>query len=251
MSSSLVVALRACAAASISLGLGAPASGQQPEGVVAGVVRSRDSGTPISGAIIEIRSLGLQTTSDSGGGFRLAGVEAGEVRVDLRALGFHAVVLFVKVRRDTTSMVEVAIQPVPLPAAEVETGIRRGDERMRGFHRRRDAGFGRFVTREDIERRRAVTDTKELLRGIPGVRLVGSRVQMSSSASSPRCMVQFFVDAVHITGAPTDFLSQFRPRDIEGLEVYRGPAETPPEFSRGGAHCGVVVIWTRTPGGSR
>lgn len=204
----------------------------------------------MAGAIIEIRSLRLQTTSDSVGGFRINGVEAGDVRVDLRALGFHAIVLFLKVRADTTTMVEVAVQPVPLPAAEVETGMRRGDERMRGFHNRRDAGFGRFVTREDIERR-VVTDTKELLRGIPGVRLVGNRVQMSSSASFPRCMVQFFVDAVHIAGATTDFLSQFRPRDIEGLEVYRGPAETPPEFSRGGAHCGVVVIWTRTPGGSR
>lgn len=250
MSDSSVVALRALSVASLSLGIGLSASAQPAAGAVAGVVRSRDSGTPIDGAIVEIRNLGLQATSDSAGEFRIGGVGAGDVRLDLRALGFHAIVLFVKVHRDSTSVVEIAIEPVPLPAAEIESGIRRGDERMRGFYQRRDAGFGKFLTREDIIRR-DVTDTKELLRGLPGVRVVGNRVQMSSGMSSPRCVVQYFVDAIHITGASTDFLMQFRPRDIEGIEVYRGPAETPPEFSRGGASCGVVVLWTRTPGGRR
>jgi hypothetical protein len=174
----------------------------------------------------------------------------GLVTVDMRALGFHAMALEVNVVSDSTTMVDVRFRPVPLPTLDVASGNRRGDERMRGFHDRRSAGFGRFVTREDIERRE-VSDTKELLRGMPGVRLVGERVQMSSSSSTPRCLVQYFVDAIHITGAPFDFLRQFRPRDIEGIEVYRGPAETPPEFSRGGAQCGVIAIWTRTPGGRR
>ena len=250
MSGSSILMVRACTVAGLSLAAAACVSGQPTVGTVAGVVRARDSGTPISGAIIEIRTLGLRATSDSSGAFRIAGLEPGDVRLNLRALGFHAIVLVVNVRRDTTSVVDVTIEPVPLPAAEIESGLRRGDERMRGFYQRRDAGFGRFVTRADIDRRE-VMDTRDLLRGMPGVRLVGSRIQMASSMSSPRCMVQYFVDAIHVTGAPTDFLSQFRPRDIEGMEVYRGPAETPPEFSRGGAECGVIVIWTRTPGGRR
>lgn len=250
MSRHLLATLRACSVTAFAVGFAARLAAQPPGGTLSGLVRSEDTKTPIGGAIVEIRALGLRTTSDSAGAFRLAGIAAGEQRVDLRALGFHAMVVTVRVADDSTSVVFVSFRPVPLPTLDVASGMQRGDERMRGFHARRSAGFGRFVTRDDIERRE-VSDTKELLRGMPGVRLVGDRVQMSSSSSIPRCLVQYFVDAIHVAGAPFDFLRQFRPRDIEGIEVYRGPAETPPEFSRGGAHCGVIAIWTRTPGGRR
>ena len=250
MPSPLLAVLRACTVTSLTLGFAAAASAQHGGGALSGVLRAEESRTPIAGAIVEIRSLGLRTVSDSLGAFHIRGIDAGEVRVDLRALGFQSMALSVSIAPDSTSLIEVLFHAVPLPALDVTSGMRRGDERMRGFHDRRSAGFGRFVTRADIERRE-VSDTKELLRGMPGVRLVGDRIQMSASSSTPRCLVQYFVDAIHIAGAPFDFLRQFRPRDIEGIEVYRGPAETPPEFSRGGAQCGVIAIWTRTPGGSR
>lgn len=250
MSAPLLAALRACTVATVSLGFATSSVAQPARSSLSGIVRTQDSSVPIGGAIAEIRLLDIRAVSDSFGVFRIAGLPAGEHQLEVRALGFTAVAMTVRIEQDTTSVVQVALVPVPLPVLDVESGQRRGDERMRGFHNRRTAGFGRFLTRDDIERRN-VTDTKELLRGIPGVRLVGERVQMSSSSSTPRCLVQYFVDAIHITGAPFDFLRQFRPRDIEGIEVYRGPAETPPEFSRGGAQCGVIAIWTRTPGGNR
>lgn len=250
MASPLLAALRACMVTTIAVAFAPFVAAQSSGGMLSGVLRSEDSRTPIAGAIVEIRSLGLRTHSDSLGAFRIRGIAAGEVRVDLRALGFQSMALRVGIAEDSTSDIEVLFRAVPLPTLDVTSGLRRGDERMRGFHERRSAGFGRFVTRDDIERRE-VSDTKELLRGMPGVRLVGDRVQMASSSSTPRCLVQYFVDAIHIAGAPFDFLRQFRPRDIEGIEVYRGPAETPPDFSRGGAQCGVIAIWTRTPGGRR
>jgi hypothetical protein len=250
MSFPLLAALRACTVTTLTLGVAAPASAQTTGGALSGVIRSEDSRTPIAGAIVEIRSLGLRALSDSLGAFHIGGIAAGETLVDLRALGFEARALQVNIANDSTSLIEVLFRALPLPTLDVASGIRRGDERMRGFHDRRSSGFGRFITRADIERRE-VSDTKELLRGMPGVRLVGDRIQMSSSSSMPRCLVQYFVDAIHVAGAPFDFLRQLRPRDIEGIEVYRGPAETPPEFSRGGAQCGVIAIWTRTPGGRR
>ena len=246
----LPAARRACLVTTLPIGFASAAAAQSTGGVLSGVLRSEDSKTPIAGGVVEIRSLGLRTTSDSLGAFRIRGITAGEVRVDLRALGFQSIALQVGIAEDSIAVIEVLFRAVPLPTLDVTSGLRRGDERMRGFHERRSAGFGRFVTRDDIERRE-VFDTKELLRGMPGVRLVGDRVQMASSSSTPRCLVQYFVDAIHIAGAPFDFLRQFRPRDIEGIEVYRGPAETPPDFSRGGAQCGVIAIWTRTPGGRR
>jgi hypothetical protein len=36
------------------------------------------------------------------------------------------------------------------------------------------------------------------------------------------------------------------PGDIHGIEVYRGPAETPPELNNDTARCGgAIAIWTR------
>lgn len=246
------LALRALSGGIIATAVAQPASAQPRHGALGGTLRSEDTHAPVPNAIIEIASLRLRTMSDSLGRYQLPGLAPGEVRVELRALGFHPVVAVVLIRIDTLSRLDLAMRPTPMPVVDVaeRVTVLRGNERLRGFHDRRAAGFGRFLTREDIERRN-VTDTKELLRGMPGVRLVGNRIQMASGMSAPRCMVQYFLDAVHIAGAPIDFLSQFRPRDIEGLEVYRGPAETPAEFSRGGASCGVIVIWSRTPGGRR
>ena len=40
--------------------------------------------------------------------------------------------------------------------------------------------------------------------------------------------------------------------DIEGMEVYSGPSETPMQFSHHASRmdCGAIVIWTRIPGKS-
>lgn len=232
--------------------LGGTADSQARLGAVSGRATSAASERGIRGAVVEIVGHGIRVTTDTTGTYRMSGVIPGEVRVTLRALGFQPMEAVVMVSSDSLSLANFRLEPVSeLPAVQVEeAGLRRGDERMRGFYSRKATGFGKFVTRADIERRN-VSDVKELLRGMPGVRLVGNRIQMASAQSSPRCAVQFFVDAIHIGMTSADFLSTFRPGDIEGIEVYRGPAETPPDFSRGGAGCGVVVIWTRTPGGRR
>ena len=36
------------------------------------------------------------------------------------------------------------------------------------------------------------------------------------------------------------------PRDLDGVEVYSGPAEMPPELNRFSS-CGAIVLWTRQP----
>ena len=40
---------------------------------------------------------------------------------------------------------------------------------------------------------------------------------------------------------PDDFV---QPSEVEAIEVYTGPAETPPEYEATGG-CGAIVIWTR------
>ncbi|MGE0555255.1 MAG: hypothetical protein AB7R55_17635 [Gemmatimonadales bacterium] len=40
-------------------------------------------------------------------------------------------------------------------------------------------------------------------------------------------------------------INDFRARELEAIEVYRGPAEVPMQYQSGGTVCGVVLFWTR------
>ena len=226
-----------------------PVSGQPYTGAVVGVVTSLPARQPLAGALIEIAGTNRRATSDSAGNFRIGGLAEGEFTIKGRAIGFEARTVAVSITADSTVRLHLELRPivVELPGIVVDAAALAAREaRLRGFHERRAAGFGRFITREDIERRDP-RDSWELLRGIPGVRLVGKRVQMTTGQTRG-CVVQYFVDGLHIVVPPPDLLIQFLPRDLEGIEVYRGPAETPLAFSRGGAECGVIAVWTRVGG---
>ena len=228
-------------------------SGQAHSGVIVGVVTSLPSRQPLVGASVEIAGANRGTRTDSSGNFRVADLPAGNVTVRVRAIGYEAITAIASIADDSTVRLDFAFREVvelaPVTVESPTLGAR--DARLRGFYERRAAGFGgKFVAREDIEKRDP-GDSRDLLRAMPGVRVVGNRIQMASGMSSPNCRVQYFLDGIHILAPAADFLVSFRPRDLEGIEVYRGPAETPLAFSRGGAECGVIAIWTRTPGGRK
>lgn len=224
-------------------------SSQPPTGAVVGIATSLPTGQPLAGAMFVVAGTDRRMTSDSAGTFRVGGLPGGKFTIEGRAIGFEAMALAVSILLDSTVRLHFEFRPlvVQLPGIEVDAGsLPASEARLKGFHERRAAGFGRFITRDDIVRRDP-RDSWELLRGIPGVRLVGKRVQMSTGQTRG-CVVQYFVDGLHIVFPPSDLLIQFLPRDLEGIEVYRGPAETPVAFSRGGAECGVIAIWTRMGG---
>jgi hypothetical protein len=85
----------------------------------------------------------------------------------------------------------------------------------------------------------------DLLRGVPGVRIRCGRMDKVCTLSFARhtgCSPAYFVD-----GIPADkaVLYLMTPMDVEGIEVYSGPAETPPEMEGARARCGAIAIWTR------
>ena len=43
------------------------------------------------------------------------------------------------------------------------------------------------------------------------------------------------------------FGAAIAPDQIQAIEFYAGPAETPSEYQTLNSDCGVLVIWTRTP----
>jgi hypothetical protein len=116
-----------------------------------------------------------------------------------------------------------------------------------GFYERKNGGFGRFVTAEDIARQRPL-EVSDVLRGMPGVRVVpGNRPNSNyivMSRAGGNCSPRIFMDNMEIQSEEIDDVIQ--PEHISGLEVYRGASETPPRYGGINSPCGAIVIWTKT-----
>jgi outer membrane receptor for ferrienterochelin and colicin len=127
-----------------------------------------------------------------------------------------------------------------------------------GFEkRRRSTGSGYFFDREALERRRAAF-TSDILRLVPGVRVVpyrGDHVILMRSLGIDYCQPDVFVDGVALIdsrnrsdGNGTQMLDWWTdPETIDAMEVYPRGVSTPPQFNYSRGNCGSIVIWTRPP----
>lgn len=130
---------------------------------------------------------------------------------------------------------------------------------------------------EEFERRRArglaaiePASLERVIRTAAGVRLVyaGKRHmamtmrQGHGGGQDDRmvCLPNIFCPlAVYVDGAllwspgmtelPPDIMP-IMARELEAVEVYRGPSETPVEYQGTGSGCGVMMLWTRVSGSS-
>ena len=82
---------------------------------------------------------------------------------------------------------------------------------------------------------------------------MGSSVYVPSDAEKRRgvectCYAQVYVDGIlQNPGSPTEpfDVNGIPPEQIEAVEWYASPAQTPVEYTRLGSTCGVLVIHTR------
>lgn len=227
----------------------------QPKSTISGVVVSEE-GLPVPAALVRIlwrdRSDVLRdrtTRSDDGGAFRLDAIPAGSYALTVRRIGFEPYDAPLTLARGESWQLLVELTGVPqeLELAEVTTTKPGG--KMSDFERRRLGNTGAFITRAEIERRhpRAMSD---LLRLVAGANLTGAeagergvRFRGVGSVTRP-CSPDFYVDGAHVPNFGIDVIP---PGDVEGIEVYRGPAETPAAFRAANTPCGVIAIWTRDP----
>jgi hypothetical protein len=173
--------------------------------------------------------------------------------LDVRALGFYPdrhpidVVPGAPPVQVTLLTLRSVLDTVRITAARI------ANLHMKGFEERRvTAGVGQFMTADQIARFRA-TETTELIRRIPGV-----RIQRSGNPGDPAeirmrgtfeddCRPEFFIDNRFVGQLdPGDLDSFVRPGRIAGIEAYAA-SMAPAEFNlgMGSAHCGVIVIWTK------
>jgi hypothetical protein len=214
---------------------------------VGGRVLEHGSSRPLADAAVSLSMLAPDTSitwaqlSGSSGEFLFPSVRPGRYRLAAELLGYTELVdtLEVGPASETELILPLSVDPVPLdPVVVMVRQIPSGP--LRGFDRRSRTMRGTFMTRADIEEANPHVFT-DLLRTLPGVRLVPTRTYGYALYFRGGCVPDLWMDGVRI-GSTVDIDSFLRPVDLEALEIYRGP-ELPGEF--GNNLCGAIVAWTR------
>ncbi len=219
-----------------------------PPGVLA--ISVRDSlGRTIAGAELTVDGTSVRGVTDERGEIRFTAVRGGPATVRVRRLGFRpsSVDVIVDQRVPATSIVTL----IPIPQRLAPIVVKGGTNytgRMAGFYQRRDLGIGHFVSRERLERDNP-TQLTDVFRRLPGVQITSTRFIRNAirfRGNGGACWPLVWLDGAPLPTAEfdLDFLS---PSSIEGIEVYSGVSQIPPQFmgSRGLGSCGVIVVWSR------
>lgn len=231
----------------LAMGLSTHAAGQSLQGVVVDAA----SRGPISGAVIELQAAGsprlIRTTADTTGRFYVPLSRPGLYTLRATRLGYlQQSGDTVRVGESESVTVEIRLDRTTLPLLPVRVTARVSGL-PEGFEARRATGFGRFLTRTDIDNRRA-SQTSDLFRGMPGVVLApqrrGSTQTMMMRSALGLCQPAVWIDGMYIAPVAGQSIDQVvTPAVIEAAEVYSSIASVPIQYRTG--TCGAVLFWTK------
>ena len=210
-----------------------------------------------------------RTVSSQEGRFVLRSPEPGSFYVQAGALGYRTRVDGI-VELGEGGILPVTFYLVPEPVAvegfEALAERRRWVQYLRnqGFYERLEAGYGKYITPEEIEDR-DIRDFTRLFQLLPEVRTQSNSTR--TRIDLRRCHLSGLPPAVYVDGVLVDLRwgkreqqrwmqSQkeggleevVRVLDILAVEVYSSVAQTPLEWqsNRMENTCGTVLIWTKS-----
>jgi hypothetical protein len=223
----------------------APGAAQQDTlARLTGTVSASNSGQPLAGVMVSVRGSGAFHVTDSTGTFTIVRLPPGRYMLRLayqdRTSQDYEVVLQPGRTLELAILLDVGgveLAPIVVEAASQEWVLS-----LAGFYSRRGRGFGRFVTRDDIERRNPANLSTLLAGSGIVMRCIRTHCTPTRYSSGRRCAVAVFLDGLRVEDYNIDLIP---PEDVVGIEVYRQGADTPAEFSRYSADCGAVLIWTK------
>jgi hypothetical protein len=228
----------------------APSRSARGKGAVRGIVVSQYD-KPLIGARVEAPVTGVFNLSKADGTFSIDSVPTGTQLIYVRQLGFEPVSVQVNVSSRFPAEVRVTLGPITNILDPVLVTARR-DYRLdtQGFFKRQRSGWGTFITRDEIERRRPQFIT-DLLTNVPGLYVV--RTSSGTMLQSDRVRhvggaggdcARLWVDGTEWRAVmPGDLDAFVSARDVAAIEVYR-PGTTPAQFA-GIDDCVTLVVWTQ------
>ena len=245
-----------------------------------GVVVADSSGRPLADAEVAIPSLALSTRSDARGAFRLTDVPAGSHGVVVRRLGYGAMTADVTFAANDEEDRRIVLRPMTV-LDSVSVTATPNDAGMLAFEENRRVGLGHFITREELDKNKG-RKMGDLLAMVPGSGIVRGRTngawvlskryvvplsgappgrehEIDSPIYKPSagekmqgivmgCYAQVWLDNQLLNPSqPTEpfDVNSIPITQIEAVEWYASPAQTPAKYSRLNSPCGVLVIHTR------
>jgi hypothetical protein len=147
-----------------------------------------------------------------------------------------------------------------------------GNPKLAAFNERKQFGIGRFFDGEIFEKEQHRMLGELIASRTPGTRLVRSKTSSAAWISTTRgsgslrptaidptdrlrgadprgCYPDVYLDGAVVysfgKGMPLFDLNSLTAASVSAVEVYVGPSQTPQQFNKVGAVCGVVLIWTK------
>jgi TonB-dependent starch-binding outer membrane protein SusC len=251
--------LAAAAAAAFVLAGGAPLAAQE-QGVIQGRVVDGRSGAPLSSVQVHIPAIQLGTITAQQGGFSLPNVPPGTHELRAQRLGYGDVTQQVTVSPGEVVVLEFSMQPQVLGLAEVVVTGTAGPQ-----ERRAQPALIASLNAADVVERAPVTSVAQVLQSrVPGISLTeGSgtsgaaqhiRIRGAASISLSNEPL-IYIDGVRadsrimtpgVGGQGISRLNDLDPRDIERIEVVKGPAAA--TLYGADASAGVIQIFTKKGG---
>ncbi|MXX78663.1 MAG: PEGA domain-containing protein [Gemmatimonadales bacterium] len=184
--------------------------------------------------------------SNRRGRFILSDVRPGVHELRIRRLGYATLRQPVTVNQGLTTEVNIGLAPTPVemePIVATVTRIRRLE--IKGFYERKYwgelTGNGYFFDADYIERWRPSSIESLIVSAVPGIGSGLTNRRMSEGFSGRPCGMKMFLNGMDVRRN----LPRLHMVEIAGVEVYKGPASLPAEFTGSDSRCGAVVVWTK------
>jgi hypothetical protein len=116
------------------------------------------------------------------------------------------------------------------------------NDRLRGFYARRSTRKGGYFFEYPAVDPQRAPRLSEIIRGVPGVRVVGSSVG-GNRVLLRGCRPLIWLDGVQTPGEELDEAASVA--DVAAIEVYVSPAALPGQFRDHRVSCGAVLLWSR------
>ncbi|MEP6618286.1 MAG: TonB-dependent receptor [bacterium] len=216
---------------------------------IAGRVVNAD-GAPVSSASVQLFGTAHATRTLADGTFRLAGLNAGTLSLEVIALGYSPRRLRAEVGSNTPEVTvrleraAAVLDSMRVTAARVNSPQRSSYPEFDG---RLKNAQGKFITEARIDSERPFLMT-DLFRNMPGLKVQlprtasGDAILVSTHATGfgSGCQMNIFIDGIQV--GQTD-LNLLNPSMVHGIEVY-DVSTTPVKYAVR-RNCGVVLIWTK------
>ena len=220
---------------------------------------------PIGGAMLRLRTVPeAWVVTDSLGRAAFIGVPKRMEAIEATHTGFEprTEVLLLQAGDFDDVSLTLPLKPRAARLLRPVSVIAEAPSKAAGLEARRLVGRGHLIDRDEIDRVKPRATT-ELLRRVAGLRVEteGSQLRIRSRRAAD-CEMLLYLDGAPMFNEMTPVLrrgtvtsrstpvasmiERIPPDMLEAVEVYLGPSETPPQYSRGGGNCGAILIWTRT-----